>query len=378
MRFLFFGPVFLFYTGLCFYTGIKLSGFIRHFLPGMKAIIFWIPFILLCYGLVFAGFRHNLGIIRKAGLYWMAILVYLLLLFSLSDLTRLILFFLKKSISNYQFYSVGASLILCVIIIVVGALHARSVKTVNYQLTLPGSSGGIRIALISDLHIGTTGTRWMRNVADAINRSQPDIVCISGDIFDGNVSNIKDLSGIVSEISRIAAPMGIYACLGNHDVDRLFQGRTERIVEILREAGVIVLQDEAMNIMGNLYIAGRKDARPIGMAAGRKTPEKLFAGLTGTIIVLDHQPTDFKLLEQAGATLALCGHTHAGQLFPANLMTRMIFKKAGAAHYGHWRSGNLQAVITSGAGFWGPPVRIGTNSEVAVINVRFDMSACVD
>jgi len=132
-----------------------------------------------------------------------------------------------------------------------------------------------------------------------------------------------------------------------------------------------------------MYIAGRRDARPIGMKAERKTAAELRAAMPGaplpgetprTLIVLDHQPTQFPEIEAAGADLVLCGHTHRGQLFPANLITKRMYRKMGAAHYGYWRGSGavaMQAVITSGAGYWGPPLRVGTNSEVAVIDVEF-------
>jgi predicted MPP superfamily phosphohydrolase len=100
-------------------------------------------------------------------------------------------------------------------------------------------------------------------------------------------------------------------------------------------------------------------------------PSATGPGGADTLILLDHQPVEFPQIEAAGADLLLCGHTHRGQLFPANLITRRLYKKAGATHYGYWRSQNMQAVVTSGAGLWGPPVRVATNAEVAVIDLRF-------
>ena len=121
----------------------------------------------------------------------------------------------------------------------------------------------------------------------------------------------------------------------------------------------------------NLYIAGRRDIRPISAIAERKTAGELLAGINGTIIVLDHQPLEFRQLEKAGAHLVFSGHTHRGQIFPGNLITRRMFKNAGATHYGYWLGETMQGVVTSGTGYWGPPVRIATNSEVAVIDISF-------
>ena len=389
MRWLFFTPlVFLFYAIICFYIGKRLFILVKYFLPGMKPLVYWLVFSLLCCLLVFSNFlRHNLYFLRQAGLIWMVVLMYMLLLLVLSDFSRLVLFLFGKQFRNFQIYSTGAAVLLCAILIVFGVFQARFVKTVNYTLTLPSppsgsfqsSDNGIRIALVSDLHIGRTiGEKWIEKIVDVINKAEPDIVCLAGDIFDGNISGIKDLPGVVSQLKRINASLGVYACLGNHDIDRMsFTGAgTERVEAILKQAGIILLQDDVYTIREGLFIAGRKDARPIGMKADRKTAEELLAGLNGVIIVLDHQPTQFPQLELAGADLVLSGHTHKGQVFPGNLITRSMFKRLGATHYGYWQGETvsetrMQGVVTSGSAYWGPPVRVGTNSEVAVIDLEF-------
>jgi predicted MPP superfamily phosphohydrolase len=376
MRWLFFGPLFfLIYGSVCFYIGLRLLGFLCYFVSGIKPAAFWIPFALLCCILVFGNFfGHSLLFLRKAGSYWTAIFMYMFMLLALSDFIRLLLFLFGKKIPNFNLYAVGAALSLCVILIVFGALHARSIKTVNYQLALRGSGSNIRIALISDLHIGSTvGRSWIKRAADTVNKAQPDIVCITGDIFDGNLDVIKDLPGVITQLKSINAPLGVYACLGNHDTDRLSisGAKTERVSEILKSADITLLWDEVYPVREKMFVAGRKDARPIGMSAERKTPDELLADIDGTVIVLDHQPTQYPQLEKAGADLVLSGHTHKGQLFPGNLFTWIMFKKMGAVHYGHWKGRSMQGVVTSGAAAWGPPLRIGTNSEVVIIDVSF-------
>jgi len=301
----------------------------------------------------------------------MAILLYLLMPLVLSEILRLVLFLFGKRIQNYDLYSVGASLLLCVILVVFGVLNARSIKTANYNITLEGNGSSLRAALVSDLHIGASiGKPHIEKIVDTINGTQSDIVFIAGDVFDGDLDAVQDLPDIALQLGRINVPLGVYAVLGNHDVDRTRRD-TQRIEEFLKAAGVTLLQDEARTVRENLHIAGRRDARPIGMNAARKTPEELCAGLSGTVIVLDHQPTQFAQIEKAGADLVLSGHTHSGQVFPGNLLTWVIYKMAGAASYGYWRGETMQAVVTSGAGFWGPPLRVGTNSEVAIININF-------
>ena len=298
----------------------------------------------------------------------------MLMFLAAADVLRLILFIAGKKIPNIGIYTTGAALLLCAIFVVFGALHARSIKTVNYNITLNGSGSDIRVALISDLHIGhSIGRAHIKRVVDTVNAAQPDMVCVSGDIFDGNIDAVKDLQGVISQLSAINAPLGVYACLGNHDIDRtgFSGGSTQRIEEVLKNSSLKLLQDEVREVRDNLYIAGRRDARPIGMKAERKSPLELLAGIEGTVIVLDHQPTQFAELEQAGAGLVLSGHTHKGQIFPSTLITYFIYKLSGSTYYGYWRGNTVQAVVTSGAGFWGPPLRVGTNSEAVVVDIKF-------
>jgi predicted MPP superfamily phosphohydrolase len=389
MRFVFSGFGIIVYTAFCVYIGTRIFTLVRYFLPWTKAPVFWAVFIPLCFAFVFVSFMRvpRLYFFERVGSYWTAVFIYLLVLLPMFDFLRLGLFLFHRNALTPRFTAFGiiAAFCLCFIIIVYGAFHAGSIRTVQYALRLSGHGDGFRAALISDLHIGSgVGKKHITKVVNAINRAEPDIVFIAGDIFDGNLETVRDMPGIAEELKRIHSQMGIYACLGNHDVDRMsFSGNsTERIEAFLREAGITLLQDEAAIIRDKMYIAGRRDARPIGMKVKRETAAELCAAIFDgsasadnktprTLIVLDHQPTQFDKIEAAGADLVLSGHTHRGQLFPANLITKIMYRKMGASHYGYWRGNTLQAVITSGAGYWGPPLRVATNSEVAVIDITF-------
>jgi predicted MPP superfamily phosphohydrolase len=383
------GLVVLLYCALCVYIGLRVLGFVRFFLPGFKALVFW-PLAALCafsFVLIMLFRLDRFFILRQAGYYYIAAFVYLFLTLLVFELLRLVLWFACRNVPGPRFNAVGVGAALCLsfLIIVCGAIHARNIHTVRYSLTIPKSAAGpgrerLRIALISDLHIGgTVGRAWVSRIVDKVNQAEPDLVCIAGDIFDGNLDIVEDMAGIASELRRIRALLGVYACLGNHDVDRVrvymngIFAAAAGITAFLKEANITLLQDEAALVRPGLYVAGRRDARPIGMSRSRLEAAELLAPLDrkNVIIALDHQPTQFPLLEEAGADLLFCGHSHRGQIFPANLVTRAIFKKAGGTHYGYWCGKTMQAVVTSGAGLWGPPVRVGTNSEVAVVDLAF-------
>jgi len=376
MRWIFFTPViFLFYAGICFYIGVRILGFTRFLYADIKPLIFWIIWVFFCLAPLLINFiSFNINFLRNLTSLWMAFFLYMLMFLVISEALKLIIFLTGKKTETFNIYATGAALCLCVLLLIFGIINARSIKTINYNITLHGSGNSIRAVLLSDLHIGSLVNKaWIERITEKVNKAQPDIVLIAGDIFDGNINVINDLPGVIKSLGSINAPLGTYACLGNHDVDRqaIRGGTTQRIEGILKESGVTLLQDEVIIIRDNLHLGGRRDARPIGLKSERKSADELVKDITGTIIMMDHQPVQFPHLEKAGVDFVVSGHTHRGQIFPASIFTYFIFKAAGASHYGHWKGETMQGIVTSGAGLWGPPVRIGTNSEIAVINIEF-------
>jgi len=329
-------------------------------------------------------------------MYSFPFLLYFFLALLVFDILRLVLRLLNRPPSPV-FPTAGTGIALCfaLIMMIYGSFHARDIRTAHYEITLDKSGGEVplrepaprydstevplRIALISDVHIGVTVDRkWVASIVDAVNRAKPDLICIVGDIFDNDIVMIRDIEGVAAELRRFEAPLGVYACLGNHDVDRItdiLRGEVslDGIFNFLDKADIILLLDEIELVAGRFYLAGRKDARPMGLSQERKSAAVLTAGLDKSkpLIVLDHQPVDFSGGEEAGADLILSGHTHKGQFFPGNIITARIYKKAGAVHYGYWRGRTAQGVVTSGAGIWGPPIRIASDSEVAVVDIKF-------
>jgi len=375
------------YLGINIYTGIRVLSFIKFFLPSFKAFIFWPVYFLFCYSFIISSFLQfaRMGPLRLATMGSIPAVFYFFLALLLLDGLRISLQHFGR-IPYAQIYSTagtGIAICLALITMIYGVSNARNIRTVHYTVTLNKRSEtpNLRIALVSDLHIGeTVGRKWVANIVDAINKIEPDIICIAGDIIDSSLERISDIEGVAAELKRLNAPLGVYACPGNHDVDRISLRRTggtgsgmDGIKAFLETANIVFLLDEVVMPSGDIYLAGRKDARPIGLRQERKSAAELTAGLDlngpKALIVLDHQPVDYSNLEKAGADLILSGHTHRGQFFPANLATRIIFKKAGATHYGYWRGSTAQAVVSSGAGVWGPPIRVATGSEVAVVDV---------
>ncbi len=248
-----------------------------------------------------------------------------------------------------------------------GIWQGARIRTVSYEVSLgasPGKGEKLKIALISDLHLGyIVEEARLSRIVSAVNETEPDIVCIAGDIFDGDMNSLSDKAALQDILRSLRSRLGVYACLGNHDAGRGYQ----EMPAFLEDAGVRVLRDEGQIIDGSVVMAGRRDPSPIGRHEGDREPLTLPAGAEGLpCIILDHQPG--YIGEYTGAQeLILCGHTHRGQIFPGRLVTGALF----TVDYGYYRAPDtgVQVIVTSGAGTWGPPLRLGTQSEVAEITV---------
>ena len=377
------GLVLAAYIGINIYAGLRILGLIRFFLPSFRVFVFWPLYLTLSFSYLIVFFLRmdRIQPIRNAAMLSLPALAYFFMALALLDLIHLGLIFFKITPKSavYSAAAVVIALGFMVLMLIYGSINARYVRPSYYNVTIDKKAGlsSLRIALISDLHVGSAVDRkWLTRIVDAVNKAEPDMICLAGDIFDNNVSMLPDSEGIAAEFRRLKAPLGVFACQGNHDVDRLSlraEASTSGTADFLRKNGIVFLEDEFVLLPDGFYVAGRRDARPIGARQGRKTAAELLSDLDKSkpLILLDHQPIDFPAEEAAGADLILSGHTHGGQFFPGNIITAGIYKKAGAVHYGYWRGKTAQGVVSSGAGVWGPAIRVGARSETAVLDIKF-------
>jgi predicted MPP superfamily phosphohydrolase len=245
-----------------------------------------------------------------------------------------------------------------------GSFNAWHAVVKNYDITIHKTSSikHMKILMVSDIHLNKIiGNSRIQNLLRLSEEIKPDMILIPGDIVDGSMKPFMD-ENMGETLSKLTAPMGIYAVLGNHEYYgegvSLFQKEMKRI-------GIPVLTDETRLINNSIYIVGRKDYTD----KRRKSIMQLASSLDKTkpIIVMDHQPREYKKMNSAGVDLDLSGHTHRGQLFPANFITHAIYEN----DWGYLKKGKLQTIVSSGYGLWGPPFRIGSQSEVVVINITF-------
>lgn len=250
----------------------------------------------------------------------------------------------------------------------INALHPR-LRTLDIRIDRPagGGRGSLNIVAASDIHLGTImESRKLETIVARINGLEPDIVLLPGDVVDESVS-IAEEERMIAALRSIRAPLGVFSVPGNHE----YYGGFAKNMEYLGRGGVRVLQDEAVTVGGAFVLAGRKDPTALRFGEARKALPEIFGGAGAhralPVILLDHQPVRLKEAEDAGVDLQLSGHTHAGQLFPLNLINKKIYEQ----YWGYLRKGRTQYYVSCGVGTWGPPVRTGSVPEIVRIRVEF-------
>ena len=225
---------------------------------------------------------------------------------------------------------------------------------------LPPELEGFTVVQLSDLHLGVTvPLAKFAAVVSAVDRLQPDLVVLTGDILDAGLRDEDDFARLGA---GLRARCGVLAVLGNHE----FYHGVEASARAFRSMGARLLRDEVVRLPGGLQVAGLDDVRTAhlseaGAAAilARLDPER-------PSLLLSHQPLYFEAAARAGVTLMLSGHTHQGQIFPFGLIVRLVYPR----FHGLYRIGGSSLYVTSGAGQWGPPMRLFTRAEIARFTLR--------
>jgi predicted MPP superfamily phosphohydrolase len=313
-----------------------------------------------------------------AGSFHMVVMLYGFLGAVLIDLVRSLNAFVPFLPKSFSARPSPAGLVLFLAVagitalsIAAGAYNAVRPRTVELALNIPKKAGGresLTIVLASDLHLGTlVGRSRLERIVARINALTPDIVLMPGDIVDETVT--EKIEAEFSAIMRqLRAPLGVFAVPGNHE----FYSGLERNLACLRACDIKVLEDEAVNVAGAFVLVGRRDPSSLSPKEPRLPIRDILAkyGFDDRlpVILLDHQPAHLDEASRAGVDLQLSGHTHAGQLFPLDLINRMAWE----LNWGYLRKGNTQYYVTSGVGTWGPPVRTGSRPEIVRIRLTFD------
>lgn len=243
--------------------------------------------------------------------------------------------------------------------IVLGLYNAYTPVIRHYQVKLDKPMQPLRIGMASDLHLGHFfGSTQLDTLADIMRQEKVDIILLPGDIMDDNV-NAYLAEKMQPHFANLQAPLGVYATLGNHD----FFGDQQRIEAEMRKAGIIPVMDESVVIDGRFTLIGRND----DLVKNRPTTAQLLKGVNTAlpVILMDHRPTEIEQHANLPIDIQLSGHAHNGQIFPANFIVKLIYRLS----YGYEQINNGHFFVTSGYGFWGVPMRLGSQSEVIIIDV---------
>jgi predicted MPP superfamily phosphohydrolase len=237
------------------------------------------------------------------------------------------------------------------------------------NLELRKGSGNLKelnAVLISDVHLSPINNGAnLANIVNKINELHPDIIFIAGDLVDDNAQILEERN-IGSALRDFKSKYGVYAISGNHE----FINGIDGCVKYMRDYGLNLLRDSVVIIDNSFYLVGRDDRSNRQFAnGGRKTLSELLKGLDTSvpIILMDHTPFGLDEAMNSKVDLQLSGHTHHGQMFPLNLITKMIYEKS----WGYLKKGVTQYYISCGVGTWGPPVKIGSPSEIVNLKIKF-------
>ncbi len=259
---------------------------------------------------------------------------------------------------------------------VINATRSTGVKKVRIELkAFPPAMDGFLVVQLSDLHLGITfGEKWLARVVQQVNQLRPDLIAITGDLMDGSVER---LAREVAPLADLRATHGVFFVTGNHE----YYSGVEPWMPKIESLGIKVLRNERVEIAQGeerFYLAGIDDHNATGMAPGHGPDLKL--ALRGRdprqeVILLAHQPRAVFEAAEMEVGLVLSGHTHGGQIWPFTYLVGLQ-QPYNKGLYRH--SPRTQIYVNQGTGLWGPPMRLGTRSEITALSLYHDQGGSED
>ena len=383
------------YAGLTIINGAMTEFCIRHWPftanSARKIRPFWlIPHLLISLAPVAGAFLDNshmrFALMGVGNIYLGYFLYYGI------TLALLMLFAGLATLITSRRFSSLYGIILCLSLVcgfttaTYGMFHAQEIQVRRYDIAVDKPGKDMTVVFVADLHLSVNSELSTTvKMVDLINRENPDLVLVGGDIFTSSYEALFDPQYYSSAPSNIRSRLGVYGVYGNHDVDEPLLGgfpmaplseafRTSRMEQFMKDSGFTMLSDETVLIDGFLQLIGRVDGEKAGDGTNnRMSAAELLKGIDRAkpVLVLEHEPREYRDLKEAGADVVLSGHTHNGQLFPGNLIVP-LFNENG---WGYKVVDGLQTLVTAGIGYYGPPIRVGTDSEISVIRLTFQQES---
>jgi len=357
----------------------------------VELIIYFMGFFMSSSGLLSFEALHDFAWI---GTTWMIFAIYMTALLLVYDILKYVDGKKKIFPQSFDFrakkprliYFCSALLLVCVIMIH-GNYKFRNPVVTELDLTIEKDAGDIknlRIVVATDIHAGYLIDKSMISMyVDKIMEQKPDLILLVGDIIDYDVKSLYE-QRMETEFLRLKAPYGVYASTGNHEYIDIGEAKDEKILWLSEKAGLNVLRDTTIMIADSFYLVGREDDKCIN----RKPLDEIMkdVDINYPVIVMNHEPHRLQEEVDAGADIALYGHTHNGQFFPNNAIMKvssaiyntgiipesMKLRFMYELPYGYKKKDGTHVYVSSGLGLAGPQYRIGTISEILVLNVNFN------
>ncbi len=381
INFIIFFTVFIsLYSLLNYYIFIRGLQAIPHL--SVYRVYYIIVFILIALSFIIGRTLENywLNPVSRAflwiGSFWLAAMLYFFIGVMVLDLVRLINHFIpifpEFITDNYEQvkqYIAISFIVLVVISLTIGYLNAIAPQVQKMNLKISQNSRGMKslnVVVASDIHLGSiVGKDRLDQIVSIINKLQPDVVLLPGDIVDEDIKPVIK-ENIGESLKNIKAKLGVFAVTGNHE----YIGGVQDAVKYLTENGVHFLRDESVLLNNTAYVVGRED-RSVRRFDGsdRKPLEELMKNINDhyPVILMDHQPFQLDEAVKSGVDLQLSGHTHHGQIFPLHYITNAVYDIS----WGYRLEGNTHFYVSCGVGTWGPPVRLGNRPEIVNIILEF-------
>ncbi|HLX12572.1 MAG TPA: metallophosphoesterase [Bacteroidota bacterium] len=333
-------------------------------------------YLFLSLSFVVGRFMERAAITRVSdffvyvGSFWLAAMVYFFLCAAVIDVIRVINHFFPFIPPFINGEAVTLAVIALVFTLIsAGYVNARTPIVKELTFDIPKKMNGrkeIIIAAASDIHLGTIICKWrLERIVEKLNAMNADIVLLPGDVIDEDLGPVIKMN-LGETLRTIKSKHGVFAVTGNHE----YIGGVEEACAYLTEHGIRMLRDEAVKVMGGLYLVGREDLS-IRMFDGKRRKElsEIMQGVDTSlpVILMDHQPAHLNDAPENNVDVQLSGHTHHAQLWPFSYITKAVYEVS----WGYKKKGNTHSYVSCGVGTWGPPVRIGSVSEVLKIRLKF-------
>ena len=357
------------------YLGKRWQFWFNFSLTGYYQIVYWTVVIMTGVSIVLSRLSESIST------YWLPLILNTVCAIMICSVFVTLIFDIGRWISKKRLKPQLTTKVVYILgicsLFYYGHEMAMEPSVVNYQVKIDKRTkvNKLRIVQLSDIHINDmTSSDRIQHMVDKVNQLDADFIVITGDTLDRRLQPFTE-KGFDKQFQQFKSKYGTYIIFGNHEYLNIKEenNHEQDIINAFKHANMKVLKDDVVHLdnVGITFI-GRDDFSSSRYDIKRASLPDLmvFSNTNKPIILLDHQPHDLDEPANLGVDLMISGHTHAGQVFPINLIEKLIYKN----NYGIYKNTkqHFTSIVSSGFGFWGPPIRLMTRSEIVVIDVTFD------